>query len=173
MAERKPNGYWRDFGNVVRELYAMLDRHCLDYMPGLDDMRLIEGCAMLSYAIRYYHPELRDMVSGMSATKKERLQRTFEKNAESCDTGEFFAHEGGNPEKRAGAKENLETALSVLDKKQRKVVDMKFEGYTFKDIGKVFKLTKSRIEQIYSASLEKIRNNSRCRRLYDEIFIKG
>ena len=160
MAKTKPNRYWMNFDNIASEMYKVMEEQGFDRMPFLKMIYDINSS--LASSIRKYHPGFRKMMMSLAANKTG--QEKFEDRMQICDLSGVLDYNA--PEREAAAKDSLDSILSVLDENAREVVSMKLKGFTFAEIGKRYDLTKSRIEQIYSSSIEKIRENTRCQREY-------
>ena len=71
-------------------------------------------------------------------------------------------------------REQIQTALAVLNDREREVLELRFgltEGkeYTLKEVGKHFYVTRERIRQIEAKALRKLRHPTRARHLRDYI----
>jgi RNA polymerase primary sigma factor len=97
-------------------------------------------------------------------------------NEESSELGDFIpdneAMTPGDAAAREILREQVQNALSVLNERERQVLELRYglvdgKDHTLEEVGKYFNVTRERIRQIEAKALRKLRHPTRSRNLRD------
>lgn len=139
---------------------AVINWYCNRFSQSLDADEL-KNCGLrgLWKALAIHDPSRAKLVTILGTCVKSECQEAVKFNrklAKRCD--EFAILDELSSQHEHELKEYVAQLISGVNKKVRHIIYMKFyENKTYEEIGKVYGITKQRVQQIVSKTLKKIR----------------